>query len=222
MNSPLKTITVNPQKPPNTSIIMMHGLGADANDLSNLAYSLKLPPGLAVRFVFPDAPMRPIRMLGGEEVRAWFDIDFCDGDIFEDESGIKSSTMQIDQLIADEIERGISSERIILAGFSQGGVMAMQCGLRYPKALGGILVLSGFLLLQNKLRHEMRTENQKTPVLMMHGTQDLLIPIDLAKKSCVALKNMELNVELLTYPMDHTICLEEIEAIGQWVSRILI
>jgi phospholipase/carboxylesterase len=217
----LETITVDPKVKPKASIIFMHGLGADAYDVSDIAVQLELPSDLAVRFVFPNAPLRRVTYAGGATMRAWFDIGAEINEI-SDELGIRDAVLAIDVLIQQEIDRGIAPNRIVLAGFSQGGVIALQCGLRYPQTLGGMLVLSGSLVMAEKLFQEKNQANAKTPILMQHGEYDSVINIAWAKQSFAALKSMEFNIELQTYKMDHVVCEEEIRATSKWLQQILI
>lgn len=217
----LETITVDPKVKPKASIIFMHGLGADAYDVADIAAHLELPNDLAVRFVFPNAPMRPVTYAGGATMRAWFDIGKEINDI-GDEQGIRDAVAAVDVLIQQEIARGIDSHRIVLAGFSQGGIITLQCGLRYPQTLGGMLVLSGALVLAEKLFQEKNQANAKTPILMQHGEYDSVINLAWAKQSFAALKSMKLNVELQTYKMDHVVCEEEIRVTSKWLQQILV
>jgi phospholipase/carboxylesterase len=213
-------IVLAPNLKPRASVIFMHGLGADANDLLDIVPELDLPEQMAVRFVFPNAPMRPVTMADGFAMRAWFDIGHKI-DKFEDEVGLRQSIATVEQLIAQEIDLGVDAEHIVLAGFSQGAIMAMQCGLRYPQKLGGMLVLSGALLLGDKLAKEKTVANQQTPILMIHGTHDPVISFAWAQRSFTELKNMDLNIELQTYQIEHSICPEEIQAIAVWLKQVL-
>jgi phospholipase/carboxylesterase len=221
MPLPLEIITVDPKVKPKASIIFMHGLGADAYDVADIATQLALPSDLAVRFVFPNAPMRPVTYAGGATMRAWFDIGLEINDV-GDELGIRNAVSAIDLLISQELDRGIAPNRIVLAGFSQGGIIALQCGLRYPQTLGGMLVLSGALVLEETLSQEKHQANVNTPILMQHGEYDSVINLAWAKQSFAALKCMELNVELQTYKMDHVVCEEEIRVTSKWLQQILI
>jgi phospholipase/carboxylesterase len=217
----LQTLEINPEISPRASVIWMHGLGADGHDFVDIVPQLNLPKELGVRFVFPHAPIRPVQYAGNEKMRAWFDVISIDRKSKEDESGIRQSEKEICQLISQELSLGIPSEKIILAGFSQGGAMALHCGLRYPEKLAGILVLSSWLLMSQAVVSERNIVNQQTPILMLHGTDDPLIPIDWAIKSCDYLKEINYHVTMSSYPMQHTVCSEEIAAIGIWLRELL-
>ena len=172
-----------------------------------------------MRFVFPNAPLRPVTYAGGAAIRAWFDLGFELNKIV-DERGIRDSIAAIDALIDQEIKLGVTANRIVLAGFSQGGIMALQCGLRHLQTLGGMLVLSGCVVLPEKLEQEKSQANLKTPILMQHGEYDPLVRFDWAKQSFDILKNMELNVNLQTYKMEHVICPEQIRSMSKWLQQI--
>lgn len=222
-NSPLETIEINPKNiKPKASIIWLHGLGADGYDFVDIVPQLKLPQEIGVRFVFPHAPVIPITCNGGMAMRAWFDIAALDGKKFiDDEIGIHESAKLINQLIAKEIARGIPNERIILAGFSQGAVMALHCGLRYSEKLAGILALSGFLVLADKLAAEKNLANQNTPILMLHGTCDGIVKFEWAEQAYQKLVAEKCNVQFKSYPMQHCVCGEEIVDIANWLGQIL-
>lgn len=219
----LRTIEINPQSSPTASVIWLHGLGASGYDFVDIVPLLNLPPDLSVRFVFPHAPVQAVTCAGNTKIRAWFnvvEISQCKRE--EDERGIRESEKLINALIAQELARKIPSRKIVLAGFSQGGVMALQCGLRYPEELAGILVMSAWLPLKHTVFSEKSVVNQKTPILMMHGTADELIPIDWAKESYDYLQELGYNATLSAYPMKHSVCPEELDAIGGWLRKLLI
>lgn len=216
----LKTIELNPKLPAKSSIIWLHGLGADGNDFVDIIPQLNLEEELAVRFIFPHAPFRDITLAQGMSMRAWFDIPaLTSTEISLDESAIRASQHEIETLIEQEIKRGIPSDHIMLAGFSQGGAMALQTGLRYPKPLAGILVLSGILLLANSLNKEKSSANQQIPILMMHGNFDNVIPIKWAEESYKKLQEQQYQVHWQNYPMQHTLCAEEILEIRQFIIK---
>lgn len=215
----LESIIVNSKQAAKRSIIWMHGLGADGYDFVDIVPQLELPEDLAVRFVFPHAPIRPVTIANGMPMRAWFDLG-SSLDILEDESGIRLSQVLIERLIAQEIAAGIPSRNIILAGFSQGGAMALQCGLRYDQPLGGILSLSAFLLLADTVPLEKSLVNQNIPILLLHGEDDDKIPVSCAKKDFDYLTLQGFNVNLQTYAMDHSVCGSEIYDIGLWLRKV--
>lgn len=218
----LDKIEINPKKHPEASVIWLHGLGADGHDFSDIVPQLALPEKQGVRFIFPHAPLRPVTLAQGASIRAWFDITALSIDgINSDEAAIYASQKAIETLIEQEIARGIPSQKIVLAGFSQGGSMALQCGLRYAKTLAGILVLSGFLPLADKLKAEKNPANQNTPILMLHGELDNVIPLPWAKVSYQNLLELNYNVHWQDYVMQHTVCEEEISTIGRWLQQVL-
>lgn len=217
----LDDIIVNPKHPAQCSVIWLHGLGADGYDFVDIVPQLHLPEELAVRFVFPHAPIRPVSYAQGMPMRAWFDIN-ADLDLSkQDEVGIRASQAFLEQLIAQELAAGIASRHIVLAGFSQGGAMSLQCGLRYAQPLGGILSLSGFLPLAQYLATEKSIANQNIPIFMAHGTQDPLVPLEYAEKSQQYLAALGFNAKLQCYDMEHTVCAEEILDIAAWLKNTL-
>jgi phospholipase/carboxylesterase len=214
----LKTIEINPKSPPKNSVIWLHGLGADGYDFVPIVAELQLPDELAIRFVFPHAPMRPVTINNSYTMRAWYDIYTLDTQMKEDEAGLRKSYNLIQELILAEENSGIKSENIILAGFSQGGAMALFSGLRYPKPLGGILALSAYLPLALTLPKEGSKANQKTPILMLHGTFDEVVPVVLAQMSKDFLMK-EYEVELDLFPMGHQVVAEELLRIEGWLRE---
>jgi phospholipase/carboxylesterase len=178
---------------------------------------LPLPEELPLRFIFPHAPQRPVTINNGMEMRAWYDISMNDIARLPDEEGIRESQAQIERLIARERDRGIPSERIVLAGFSQGGAMSLQVGLRHAERLAGVMALSSYLLLEDSLDREAAGANKLTPILMVHGTEDPVIPIQLAEASRVALQARGYRVDWQTYPMPHSVCAEELQVIAEFL-----
>jgi phospholipase/carboxylesterase len=201
---------------PQASVIVMHGLGADGNDFVPVVPELGLPPGLRVRFVFPHAPMRPVTINAGMVMRAWYDV-FELGGGREDEAGIRASQARIEGLMAREKARGVPAGSIVLAGFSQGGAVALQCGLRHPERLAGIIALSTYLPLPDKVESERSESNRATPILMAHGIEDPIVPLKLAQASCSKLLTLGYDVEWHEYEMPHSVCPEEIAEIGRWL-----
>ena len=216
--APLPTVELNPPIAPIAAVIWLHGFGADGHDFEPIVPQLDLPADLPVRFVFPHAPELAITAFGGQRARAWF--DFNPG-VGVDEAGLKKSVLQIQDLIQNEIDNGIPAERIVLAGFSQGGVMALHTGLYYPKRLAGILALSTFLAESEKLGTARSTTNARIPILMCHGEQDAMIPMAMGKSSLAALQRAGYAVEWRDYPMGHEVCREEIREISQWLQKVL-
>ncbi|MBA2350287.1 MAG: alpha/beta hydrolase fold domain-containing protein [Burkholderiales bacterium] len=217
MNAAAIEIETGPN--PRASVIWLHGLGADGNDFAPIARQLHLP--LPTRFVFPHAPMQPVTINGGSVMRAWYDISDQNMARREDEAGIRKSQGMIDQLIEHEIERGISPGKIVLAGFSQGGAIALQAGLRSTQRLAGILALSTYLPLGQTLATERHRENHGLPIFMAHGTYDNVIPLSIATDSCGILQEHCYAVEWHEYPMPHSVNNEEIADIDAWLGRVL-
>jgi phospholipase/carboxylesterase len=203
------------------SVIWMHGLGADGNDFVPIVKELGLAEKLALRFIFPNAPMRPITINNGYVMRGWYDILSLDAlERHVDEAGIRESQAAIEALIAREVERGIKPEKIVLAGFSQGGVIALQTGLRHKERLGGIMALSTYLSLAESLPQEASAANKDIPIFLAHGTHDDIIAIHLAHASRDALTRAGYQVEWHDYRMPHSVCPEEIADIGTWLRGI--
>jgi phospholipase/carboxylesterase len=216
----LPSIEIETAPKPTSSVIWMHGLGADGNDFVPVVPELGLG-GLAVRFVFPHAPLQPVTINGGYVMRAWYDIGYQDLSLKEDERGVRESQHAVEELIAREIARGIPVIRIALAGFSQGGAIALQCGLRYPTRLAGIIALSTYLPLPHTLERERSPANRQIPVLMAHGIEDPIVPLKLAQASCSKLLTLGYPVEWHEYHMPHSVCAEELEVVGRWLqSRV--
>jgi phospholipase/carboxylesterase len=216
----LPGIEVETGTSPDAAVIWLHGLGADGSDFVPVVDELGLD-GLSVRFVFPHAPTRPVTINGGYLMRAWYDIAYEDLSQGEDEAGLRESQAAVDALIAREVQRGVSTPRIVLAGFSQGGAIALQAGLRHPQQLAGIVALSTYLPLPNLLAGERNAANAGTPVLMAHGTDDPIVPLALARASQARLSELGYAVEWHTYRMPHSVCLEEIASIGTFLRARL-
>ena len=227
MTTLIQHLELNTGANPKGTIIWMHGLGADCWDFVSIVKELGLPDDLPLRFIFPQAPTRPITINNGQVMPGWYDISMAELHRKPDEAGVRQSQTAIEQLIAREIERGIPADKIILAGFSQGGAIALQTGLRCREALGGIMALSTYLTLDDSLAAEATIANANIPILMAHGTQDPLIPLSLAVASRTKMEARGYKVEWREYPMPHSLCMEEVEDIGVWIqarfkSRILL
>jgi phospholipase/carboxylesterase len=220
-NTPLlETIEITTADNPAASVIWMHGLGADGGDFVPIVRELDLAGCPAIRFVFPHAQTMPVTINNGYVMRAWYDILAMDLVRREDEVGLRKSQLKIEQLIAREIERGIPADKIVLAGFSQGCAMTFQTGLRYPQKLAGLLCLSGYLPIHATVATERSEQNQQTPIFMAHGRGDGVVTIDRAETSRDFLKALGYQIEWHEYPMPHSVCEEEIEAIGPWLRRV--
>src|SRR5688572_10704096 len=206
---------------PAGTVIWLHGLGADGWDFVPIVRELPLPEELELRFIFPHAPVRPVTINNGMEMRAWYDIAMNDIARLPDERGIRESQAAVEQLIARERSRGMPAERIVLTGFSQGGAIALQAGLRHASRLGGIVALSTYLALEESLEAEAASANKVTPIFMGHGTEDAIVPLRLADMSRAALERRGYRVEWHPWPMPHAVCGEEIEAMAQFLDRVL-
>lgn len=220
MSQFLESIEIKSTTDPKYSVIWLHGLGADGHDFVNIVPQFNLAPELGIRFIFPHAPKRSITLNAGYRMRAWFDIYELNANAPQDEVGIRQSQQLINQLIEREISLGVPSEHVVLAGFSQGGSMALHCGLRYSQKLAGILVLSGFLLLVNNLADEISPVNKSIPILMAHGEYDNIVPIEWAEVSKQRLIDLGLNVQWKSYPIAHHVCAEEIMDISNWLRKL--
>ena len=218
--NPLRQVELNTGAEPSGTVIWMHGLGADGWDFVPIVRELPLPENLALRFIFPHAPERPVTINNGYMMRAWYDIAQNDIARLPDERGIRESQRSIEELIGRERARGMAADRVVLAGFSQGGAIALQTGLRHRERLAGIVALSTYLALEGSLDAEAAPANKSTPIFMAHGTQDPVIPLELAEASHRALKVRGYAVEWHTWPMPHSVCAEEVEALGAFLARI--
>ena len=218
---PTPPIEIETAPQPTASVIWLHGLGADGRDFVPIVPELRLPSDLAIRFVFPHAPHRPVTINRGSVMRAWYDIAETEFGRQEDEAGIRESEQTVRGLIQRETERGIASERIVLAGFSQGGAVALHTGLRLPQRLAGILALSTYLPLADTLKAEAHPANDDVPIFMAHGTDDPIIPLALGESSADLLTRRGANLEWRTYEMEHSVCLDEILDIAGWLTRVL-
>ena len=218
MSDLLEAIQIETGALPRATIIWLHGLGADGHDFEPIVPELGMPAAPAVRFVFPHAPVQPVTINGGARMRAWYDVT---NDGRQDAAGIRGSQTRVEALIARERARGIAPGAMVLAGFSQGGAIALQTGLRYPERLAGILALSTYLPLPDTLKQEASQANRDVPIFMAHGTQDPVIPLSWAARSRDSLTALGYAVEWHEYPMPHSVCAEEIADISRWLRRIL-
>jgi phospholipase/carboxylesterase len=217
----LPGIEIETASPPTVSVIWLHGLGADGNDFVPIVPELKLPVALAVRFVFPHAPVRKVTINNGIAMRAWYDIAAADLNSRADIAGVRQSQAQVEALIAREKARGIGASRIVLAGFSQGGVIALHTALRHQERLAGVIALSTYLVQADRLPGEAAAANRDLPIFMAHGTADPVVRFEWGDASRSALVTNGYRVEWHTYRMEHSVCVEEIEAIGKWIVRTL-
>jgi phospholipase/carboxylesterase len=220
----LESIEIETGRNPAASVIWMHGLGADGNDFVPIVNELGLDSTPAIRFLFPHAPMRPVTINNGFVMRAWYDVTLGDLEGHSrraDERGVRESQAQIAALIEREEKRGVAPERIVLAGFSQGGAVALQTGLRFPRKLAGMMALSTYLPLAESLPAEAAPANRQTPIFMAHGLYDPVIPIMMGAGSMTFLTGLGYAVEWRQYPMPHSVCPDEIEDIGAWLRKVL-
>ncbi len=212
----LTRITLESGKDPRHSIIWLHGLGADGSDFVPIAEELKVP--VAIRYVFPDAPLRPVTINGGLVMRAWYDIAAPNIDARQDAAGIRASQSMVEELIAREVEQGIAPDHIFLAGFSQGGAIALHTALRQRVPLAGVLALSTYLPLADHAKGEALAQSRETPIFMAHGRGDPVIPHALGMASRDALLGLGYAVEWHEYAMQHSVCGEELLDIGGWLA----
>jgi phospholipase/carboxylesterase len=203
------------------SIIWLHGLGANGHDFEPIVPELNLPTAVKMRFVFPHAPQLPVTINSGVVMPAWYDIVSPDFAQQEDETGIRHSQQHIDALIQRENARGVATDNIIIAGFSQGGAIALHTGLRYPQRLAGILALSSYLPLVQTVRQEASEINQALPIFMAHGSHDSIVPLRLGEDSRHYLEQFGYQPEWKTYFMEHSVCPDEIRDISQWLFKVL-
>ncbi|MHB1222061.1 MAG: alpha/beta hydrolase [Gammaproteobacteria bacterium] len=215
----LDFITIEPTTPATHTIIILHGLGADGGDFTSIVPELKLPANLAVRFIFPHAPQRPITINNGYHMRGWYDITSLTAEGRDDHAGIQTSLTQIEQIMAQQEASGIESNKIILMGFSQGAAMALTTGLRHTKPLAGIIALSGYLPVAKDTLAIASPANKNIPIFIGHGTADAVVMYQWGQKTSQTLQQAGYNVDWHSYPMQHTVCLEEINDISQWIQK---
>jgi len=206
---------------PTATVIWLHGLGADGHDFEPIVPELVRPGERALRFVFPHAPIRPVTLNGGFAMRAWYDIASLERPAPEDEAGIRASQATVEALIRRENTRGIPVGRIVLAGFSQGGSLALFAGTRYGEKLAGIMGLSCYLLLAGRLTAERSAANQSTPIFLAHGLQDPIVAPVLGEHARTVLEAAGYLVEWHTYTMPHSVSPQEVADIAQWLRRVL-
>ena len=217
MTGQLEAVEVVTGEAPSFSVIWLHGLGADGHDFEPIVPALSLP--VPMRFIFPHAPERAVTINEGMTMRAWYDILSLDRFSVEDEAGIRASEALLTELIEAELARGIAARQIILAGFSQGGAIALHTGLRYPQTLCGIMVLSAYLPLRDSVEAERTHANAGTSIFMAHGSEDATIPEALAIQSGHALRSHGYALDWHSYPMAHQVCAEEVNDISSWIGK---
>jgi len=217
----LPSVELEPAQPAIASVIWLHGLGADGNDFKPIVPQLGLPTTLPVRFVFPHAPVRPVTLNFGAPMRAWYDIVSLTKEGRQDATGIRASEAAVQALIKRENARGIPNHKIVIAGFSQGGAIALHTGVRYPETLAGIMGLSTYLPLGDLLAAEAHAANQSTPIFLAHGSYDDVVKPELGTLSRDTLQTAGYAVQWQTYPMAHQVTMDQIRAIGQWLTTVL-
>ncbi len=216
----LQTIELNPGAPPRASIVVLHGLGADGTDFLALADELRLGPVGPVRFVFPRAPIRPVTINGGHPMRAWYDILTADLVRREDEGGLRESIALVHALLDAEVARGVPAQRIVLAGFSQGCAITLGAGLRYPQRLAGLAGLSGYLPLAEQTVAE-HAGQAGLPIFLGHGRSDGIVPLARGTAARDQLQTLGHPVAWHDYPMEHSVCIEEVKDLSQWLLQVL-
>ena len=211
-------VTLSPQAPAVASVILLHGLGADGHDFVPIVGELGLPDSLPVRFVFPHAPMRPVTLNNGFVMRAWYDITAFTPEGRADKAGIVESSRRVADCIDREGQRGVAPGRVVLAGFSQGGAVALYAGLRHPERLAGILAMSCYLPFPETLAAEKSAANAEVPILLCHGRNDPVVPMGMGLEARTDLKAQGYAPEWHDYPMQHAVCMEEIAEVARWLQ----
>lgn len=217
----LPTVEVTTGPSPDFSVVWLHGLGADGHDFEPVVPMLGLPPTAQVRFVFPHAPVRPVTLNGGMPMRAWYDIRSLSESRDLDEAGILASARQVEALMEREVERGVPPSRQVLAGFSQGGAMALHVALRFPERLAGLIALSSYLLFAGRLAEEASPANRDLPTFIAHGTQDPVVSYAFGEQSARHLESLGYPVEWRSYPMPHSVLPAELVDIGRFLTARL-
>jgi len=217
----LPTVETQTGQNPTHSVIWLHGLGADGHDFAPIVPELVSPTWPALRFVFPHAPVRPVTVNGGMPMRAWYDITGMDLVSRQDESGMRASIASVDKLIAQENERGVPTHRILLAGFSQGGAIALAGGLRHAEPLAGVIALSTYLPMHDSFATERHPANTATPIFWGHGSADPIVPLTRGVTSRDLLRSLGYQVDWHTYPMPHSVCGEEVADLQGWMTERL-
>lgn len=215
-------VVLEPAAPATAAVVWLHGLGADGHDFVPIVPELRLPADHRIRFIFPHAPVRRVTLNGNMPMRAWFDIYGLDRDGPQDSEGIEAARQRVRGRIGDLVDDGIPAARIVLAGFSQGGAVAMHTALRMPESLGGLLPLSTYLPLASTLTAATATAPTSLPILMMHGQFDPVLPLPLGQAARDQLSGLGYSVDWRDYPMQHQVCMEQITEIGRWLGRLLV
>ena len=217
----LPCVEINPSSAPKTCVIWLHGLGDSGHGFAPIVPELKLPESMAVKFIFPHAPEIPVTINNGMRMRAWYDIKSMAFDRRADLAGVKASAIKIEQLINAQIEQGIPANKIVLAGFSQGGVVSLHLAPRFNQKLAGILALSTYMCEPALLADEAVEANRNTPVMMAHGELDDVVPVAMGSAAYKTLTDNNFNATWQTYPMQHNVCMQELTDISAWLQKIL-
>ena len=218
---PLQTIELHPGTEPRATVIVLHGLGADGTDFLSMADELKLGAVGPVRYLFPRAPVRPVTLNSGHPMRAWYDILGTDLVRREDEAGLRGSFADVHQLIDREVARGMPANRIVLAGFSQGCAITLGAGLRHRERLAGLAGLSGYLPLAATTAAERHDANAITPMFLAHGRNDGMVPMARGVAARDLLQGLGQPIEWHDYPMEHSVCTQEVQALQKWLLKVL-
>lgn len=214
-------VVLTPATAPLAAVIWLHGLGADGFDFVPIVDELRLPASLPVRFIFPHAAPRPVTINNGYEMRAWYDIKGFGPERAEDDTGIRESEGVVRRYIEQQVAQGIPTSKIVIAGFSQGGAIALQTALRFQQRLAGVMALSTYLPLAASLSAEASAANRDVPILMCHGVHDPVVPAQMGEASRDALQLLGYRIEWHTYPMEHSVCMEEVVEISKWLQARL-
>lgn len=214
-------VRVEPEATPQACVIWLHGLGADGYDFKPIIPYLKLPEEMAVRFLFPHAETMPVTVNGGMPMRAWYDILEMNIGRKVDKTALMASSDRIKRLIDEQVQEGIPADKIILAGFSQGGAVAYHTALTYPEALAGLVTLSTYMATSDEISEQRADANAHIPIWVAHGIQDDVVPITLGQQAMADLEAMNYSADWVTYPMGHEVVLEEIDALGGWLKQQL-
>jgi phospholipase/carboxylesterase len=217
----LEAVEVEPRAKADAAVVLLHGLGADGHDFESIVPELRLPASPSIRWVFPHAPVRPVTINGGTRMRAWYDVIALDRRASEDEEGIRSSSRAVAELVRRERERGVDASRIVLAGFSQGGALALFTALRSPERLAGVAALSSYLPLASSLEDEAHPASATLPVFLAHGSFDPIVAPALGLGSRDVLRSRGHDVEWHEYPMPHSVCAQEVTDLREWLLRAL-
>lgn len=217
----LEAVEISTGPNPTASVIWLHGLGADGHDFEPIVPQLLWQGAPDIHFVFPHAPVRPVTINSGMPMRAWYDIISLTSDRDQDQEGIEDSVERAATLVLRERERGIPSNRIVVAGFSQGGAVALQAAIRYPETLAGLIVLSSYLLLEHRLGTDRHPANRNLPVFVGHGASDPMVPCFMGEHAAERLSGLGHPVEWHTYPMQHAVCPQEIDDLSAWLQTRL-